>query len=91
MRILTILLLVAVLIIGISFASLNASTISVNYLIGKKDMPLVVVMFINFVFGFLFCYLIMFWKVLKLKAKLHSAKSKAKEAEEKLSKVKEAT
>ena len=64
------------------FASLNASTTTVNYLIGEKEMPLIAVMFVSLILGVLLCFFTMIWKVLRLKAKVISLNSKLKKSEE---------
>lgn len=43
--------LIIILVIGVSFAILNASTVTVDYYIAKSTMPLSVVIFIAFVLG----------------------------------------
>ena len=55
------LLLVAVVVI--SFTSLNAQSIQINYYFGTKDLPLAVAMVISIAAGILFGFFCQFWCV----------------------------
>lgn len=54
--------LIIIVIIGISFAILNASPITVDYYLGQATMPLSVVIFVSFVLGIMVGLLLMFAK-----------------------------
>lgn len=81
MRIVSIIVLVVIVLLGVMFASLNATDIEVNYLIGQSTMPLVVLMFITFMIGLMLGAFMMIWKVIKLKAQIHRLKSDLKKVE----------
>lgn len=87
MRIISFIILVVIMGLGIMFASLNASTTQVNYLIGQKELPLIALLFLSLVTGILLGFIAMIWKVLRLKAKVHSLSSKLSKAQEQLSKL----
>lgn len=55
--------LIIILIIGVSFAILNASFVTVDYYIGQESLPLSVVIFGSFVLGFLVGLLLMLPKL----------------------------
>ena len=81
MRILSILLTLLLIIVGIAFAALNAKAVEINYLIGKTDLPLAVVLMIALTSGILITMLLLGVSLIKLKAKNKWLQSKLKNAE----------
>lgn len=89
MRIVSLIFLVLIVVLTIMFASLNATSTQVNYFVGEKELPLILVMFLSLILGVLLSWLVMVWKVIKLKTKIHSLNSKLSKAENNLSKMKD--
>lgn len=87
LRIISFLILFCILGLFIMFAALNASSITVNYIIGTKEMPVIALIFISLVIGVLLGFFSMIWKVIGLKAKLRSMSSKLKKSEDQLKKT----
>jgi putative membrane protein len=56
MRILTLLILVFAVILGVSFAALNAGSVTVNYYIGTQSIPLSLLLLGILVIGLLIGY-----------------------------------
>lgn len=81
MRILSILLTLLLIIVGIAFAALNAKAVEINYLIGKTDLPLAVVLMIALTSGILITMLLLGVSLIKLKAKNKWLESKLKNAQ----------
>ncbi len=81
MRILSFIIVIAILILCIMFTSLNASSATVNYLLGQKEIPLIAIMFISLILGILLCFILMIWKVIKLKSKVCSLERKLNKSE----------
>lgn len=67
MKILYFILAIIVLILGIMFASLNAESVVFNYYIGKKQMPLSLLLISFFILGAFLTLVITFFGTLKLK------------------------
>ncbi len=91
MRIISLVALFALIMVVIAFASLNAQSIDVNYLLGRASLPLVLVMFINLVFGALIGYLVMGFKVIRLNSKIRQLNSQLKKAQKSLDVAKTST
>jgi putative membrane protein len=78
MRILSVLLTLLLIIVGIAFAALNAKAIEINYLIGKSEMPLAVILLISFICGIVISMLLLGVSLIKLKAKNKWLENKVK-------------
>lgn len=89
MRIVSLIFLVLLLVATVMFASLNSASTSVNYFLGERELPLILLMFMCLLIGVLLGWLLMFWKLIKLKSKIHSLNSKLRKAEDNLSKMKD--
>lgn len=82
MRIVSILLTLLLIIVGIAFAALNAKAVEINYLIGKTELPLAVILLIALTSGILMTMLLMGVSLIKLKAKNKRLQSKLKHTQE---------
>lgn len=91
MRLVSILLTLIIIIAGVAFAALNASTVEVNYLVGSKALPLVVMLLIALVIGSLLSLLILGLSLLRLKAKNKWLVHKLKQAKEELAHPKQSS
>lgn len=81
MRILSVLLTLLLIIVGIAFAALNAKAIEINYLIGKSELPLAVVLLISFICGIVVSMLLLGVSLIKLKAKNKWLENKVKKTQ----------
>jgi putative membrane protein len=79
-----IVLLLLIVLIGISFAALNSDLVNVNYYIGKKEMPLSLLLALVFGFGSLLGILVGFWILIKTKIKNYRLKQRLKLAEKEI-------
>lgn len=69
MRILYYLLLLVVIFMGSTFAALNLQTVSVNYYVAARTMPLALLLVFTFAAGCIIGLLIGFWLLIKVKLK----------------------
>lgn len=84
MRIIGLILTLLLIIVGITFAALNAKSVAVNYLIGTSELPLAVVLLVSLIFGILISAFILGISMLKLMAQKKWLESKLKRAQEQL-------
>jgi len=82
MRIVSILLTLLLIIVGIAFAALNSKAVEINYLIGKSEMPLAVLLLISLIVGIMITMLLLGVSLIKLKAKNKWLEGKIKRAQE---------
>jgi putative membrane protein len=78
MRIFSFLLLILLILIGISFATLNSATVTINYYIGQRTLPLSLLVIVVFGIGGLIGILTTSWITLKLKIKTYRLKQRIK-------------
>lgn len=76
------LLILAALVI--SFTTLNAQSVQINYYFGTLEIPLAIAMVVAISGGILFGFLASFGMVLRLKRENHRLKKSAKNAEKEL-------
>lgn len=80
-RIVTYLLVFIIVLLGVTFATLNPSVATLNYYVGQKTMPLSLLLVSVFALG---CFLGLFvglWLLLKVKIKNYRLKQRLKIAE----------
>ena len=65
MRVFTYLLILMVVLLGLTFACLNADPVQINYYLGSKTLPLAILLVIVFTSGCLVGLLFTFWIYLK--------------------------
>jgi len=80
-RIVTYLLLLIIMLIGVTFAVLNPTLVTMNYYIGQKTVPLSLLTVTVFAFGCLLGLLVGAWLVLKVKVKNYQLKQRLRIAE----------
>jgi len=80
-RIVTYLLLLIIILIGITFAVLNPTIVTLNYYIGQKTSPLSLLMVSVFALGCFSGLLVGGWLLLKVKIKNYQLKQRLKVAE----------
>ena len=84
MRILSFLFLLIIILIGITFATLNSETVMVNYYIGQQRLPLSLLLVTVFGLGGLLGMLVGFWFVLNTKIKNYRLRQRLKLAEKEI-------
>lgn len=81
MRFVTYLLLLIIILIGVTFAVLNPTLVTMNYYIGQKTLPLSLLLVSVFALGSFLGLLVGGWLFLKVKLKNYRLKQKLKVAE----------
>jgi len=84
MRIITYILLFAIILLGISFAALNPNAVNFNYYLGHRAFPLSLLLVITFVLGCALGLLVGFFLLLKLKIKSYRLQNQLKVAEKEI-------
>ncbi|MDR3492682.1 MAG: LapA family protein [Gammaproteobacteria bacterium] len=84
MRVISYILLLAVIILGMSFAMLNSGAVVINYYLGHRSFPLSLVLVMTFSGGALLGILIGTWLVLKMKVKNYRLRQRLKFAEKEI-------
>jgi len=78
MRLFSLIILLLILLLGASFAIINASDVTVNYYFGNFTLPLSFLLMLTFVFGIIVGVFAMLGRLFHLKRELWSAQSKTK-------------
>lgn len=87
-RILTYIFLLVILVLGFTFALLNATSVTINYYIGSTAMPLSMLLFISFTSGLLLAIIISLIWILRLKRDIYRRRHKQKDLERELASYK---
>jgi putative membrane protein len=88
MRILTYLIFIIILLIGITFAYLNANPVIFNYYLGTKPIPLSLLMTLSFGIGIIFGILISLVNWICLKSQNYLLKKRLQSLEQNLTESK---
>jgi putative membrane protein len=83
-RILSCFFILLIILIGISFATLNSDVVDVNYYIGQKEMPLSLLLALVFGFGCLLGVVVGVWMLIKTKVNNYRLKQRLKLAEKEI-------
>ena len=81
MRILSYIFLLVIIVLGVSFASLNSGVVTLNYYLGHKVMPLSLLLVSVFAIGCLLGILVCLAIIIKLKLKNYKLRQRLKLAE----------
>jgi putative membrane protein len=84
MRIITFILLLAIILLGISFAVLNPDVVNFNYYIGHRALPLSLLLVMTFVLGSILGLSVGFFLLIKLKIKKYKLQTQLKIAEKEI-------
>ncbi len=84
MRIFSYIIILVLVVMGISFATLNSQSVSINYYVGHRVMPLSLLVVTIFSTGCLMGALVGLWFVVKAKLKSHRLKQRLKLAEKEI-------
>lgn len=74
MRFLSFIFLIVIILLGVSFATLNSSIVTVNYYLGHRSLPLSLLLVIVFSIGCILGLLVASWMVFKSKIKIRRLK-----------------
>ncbi|MEE9452111.1 MAG: LapA family protein [Gammaproteobacteria bacterium] len=67
MRILSIIIIILLLIVGVSFAALNSEPVTINFYVSDFQIPLAIIVVATLGLGFFLGIMINFFKVIQLK------------------------
>lgn len=84
MRIITYLLIVIIILFGVSFAVLNLESVTVNYYVGQRSLPLSLLLVLVFALGCLVGMFVGFLFLLKAKLKTYRLRQRLKLAEKEI-------
>lgn len=76
MRIVSYFFLLVIILFGMTFATLNSESVTINYYLGQSTLPLSLLLVLVFAFGCLIGMVVGFW--LLIKAKLHNYRLRQK-------------
>jgi uncharacterized membrane protein YciS (DUF1049 family) len=85
MKILSYILLIVLLVLGVSFAGLNASPVTINYYIGARELPLSLLLVMFFAFGCALGLLVGLSMYLRMRSKNYRLSNRIKLAEKEVS------
>lgn len=84
MRLLSFLFLLLIIIIGVTFATLNSDMVTVHYYVGQKTMALSLLLVLVLAIGSVLGMMVGFWMFLKAKIKIYRLKKRLKIAEKEI-------
>lgn len=84
MRIISYCLLLIIVIFGMTFATLNSESVTLNYYIGQSTMPLSLLLVLVFALGCLIGLLVGFWLMIKSKLSNYRLRQKLNIAEKEI-------
>lgn len=67
MRIISYFFLLVIVLFGMTFATLNSESVTINYYVGQSTLPLSLLLVLGFAFGCLVGMIVGFWLVIKAK------------------------
>lgn len=70
MRIISFFFLIVIVLFGMTFATLNSESVTINYYLGQATLPISLLLVLVFAFGCLIGMVVGFWLVIK--AKIHN-------------------
>lgn len=84
MKIIGYIFLLLIIVLGFTFACLNASSVNINYYIGNANMPLSMLLVIAFIVGMIIGMLFMLGWVIKLKHAAYKLRQQQRQLEHEL-------
>lgn len=84
MRILSYIFLLLIIILGVTFATLNSEMVAINYYVGHRTMPLSLLLVIIFATGCTLGILVASWLLLKMKMKNRTLNKRLKLVEKEI-------
>jgi putative membrane protein len=83
-RIISIFFMLAIVIFGITFATLNSESVTVNYYVDQSTLPLSLLLVLVFAMGCLLGVIVGLWLVLKAKIRNYRMRQKLRLAEKEI-------
>jgi putative membrane protein len=83
-RIISYFLVLVIVLFGISFATLNSESVTINYYLGQSTFPLSLLLVLGFALGCLIGILAGFWLLIKAKIANHRLRSRLSLAEKEI-------
>jgi putative membrane protein len=83
-RIISYFFLLVIVIFGMTFATLNSESVTINYYLGQSTLPLSLLLVMVFALGCLIGMLVGFWLVIKAKLTNHRMKQRLSLAEKEI-------
>lgn len=84
MRIISYIFLIIVIVLGVSFATLNSEVVNINYYVGQKAIHLSLLLVLVFSMGSLLGIVVGIWILFKIKIKNYKLKQQLKMAEKEI-------
>ncbi|HEX4045023.1 MAG TPA: LapA family protein [Gammaproteobacteria bacterium] len=84
MHIISYLLLLIIVIFGVTFATLNSESVTINYYLGQSTLPLSLLLVLVFALGCLMGIIVGFWLLLKSKVSNYRLKQRLTLAEKEI-------
>lgn len=81
MRIISSIFILLIILLGITFATLNSQLVTINYYVGHRDMPLSMLLVIAFVTGCLLGLIVAGWIAFRTKMQNRKLRKRLKLAE----------
>ncbi len=84
MRIISYITLILILVLGVTFAGLNAGSVTINYYVGATELPLSLLLVIGFALGCLLGLIVGMVMYLKARSQNYRLKNRIKLAEKEI-------
>lgn len=84
MRIISFIFLILIILLGVTFATLNSSIVTVNYYIGHRSLPLSLLLVFVFAIGCILGILVAGWMIIKSKIKIRRLRKRLNLAEKEI-------
>ncbi len=84
MRIISIFFIFAIMLFGVTFATLNSESVTINYYLDQSTLPLSTLLVIVFSLGCLLSFIVGLWFVLKSKITIYRLRNKLSLAEKEI-------
>ena len=84
MRIISYFFILMIILFGMTFATLNSESVTINFYFGESSLPLSLLLVLVFAFGCLIGMVAGLWMLIKSKIKLHHARSRLAMAEKEI-------
>ncbi len=81
MRIISYFFIIAIVVFGVMFATLNSESVTINYYLDQRTLPLPLLLIIVFSLGCLLSFIVGLWFILKSKIQIYRMRNKLALAE----------
>lgn len=84
MRIISYFFLIVIILFGMTFATLNSESVTINYYLGQSSMPLSLLLVFAFAFGCMIGMVVGFWLLIKAKINNYRMRQQLNNAEKEI-------